>query len=120
MRMREQQMSHITITPAEGTWVVRAGGAVLGESTEALELREGSYPPVIYFPRSDIAMAFLEPSEKSTTCPHKGEASYFSIVTPATTLDDAVWTYETPIDDVADIAGHLAFYASDLVTIEQL
>ena len=30
---------HITITPAQGTWVVRAGGAVLGETTDALELR---------------------------------------------------------------------------------
>lgn len=113
-------MSDITITPAEGTWVVRAGGAVLGESTQALELREGDYPPVIYFPRGDIAMAFLEPSAKSTNCPHKGEAGYFSIVTPATTLEDAVWTYETPKDGVAEIAGHVAFYASDAVTIEQL
>ena len=47
---------HITITPAQGTWVVRAGGAVLGETTGALELREGDHAPVIYFPRGDIAM----------------------------------------------------------------
>ena len=113
-------MSKISIMPAEGTWVVRAGGAVLGESNRALELREDGYPPVIYFPRDDIAVAFLEPSEKSSSCPHKGTAGYFSIVTPATTLDDAVWTYETPKEDVAAIAGHLAFYASDTVTIEQL
>lgn len=113
-------MAHITIAPAEGTWVVRAGGAVLGESTRALKLREGSYDPVIYFPRDDIAMALLEPTDKSTTCPHKGEASYFSIVTSGATLENAVWTYETPKDDVAQIAGYLAFYASDNVTVEQL
>ena len=113
-------MAHITITPAEGTWVVRAGGAVLGESDRALELAEGDYPPVIYFPREDIAMALLEPSGKATTCPHKGEASYYSIVTKSTTLEDAVWTYETPKADVAGIAGHLAFYTGDTVTVEQL
>ena len=113
-------MAYIDIRPAEGTWVVRAGGAVLGESTRALELSEGDYPSVIYFPRDDIAMAFLEPSDKTTTCPHKGAASYFSIVTKSTTLQDAVWTYETPKDDVAQIAGHLAFYAGDTVTVEQL
>ncbi len=113
-------MAHITIKPAEGTWVVRAGGAVLAESTRALELREGDYAPVIYFPRDDIAMAFLEPTVKSTTCPHKGAASYFSIVTPGTTLDDAAWTYESPKDGVSEIAGHLAFYVSDTVTVEQL
>ena len=87
---------YITIRPAEGTWVVRAGGAVIGESTRALELREGSYDPVIYFPREDVAMAFLDPSDRTTTCPHKGEASYFTIVTKSTTLPDAVWSYENP------------------------
>ena len=60
---------HITIRPATGTWVVRAGGAVLGESMQALEMTEGDYPPVIYFPRADIAMAFLEPSDTTSTCP---------------------------------------------------
>ena len=113
-------MAYITIRPAEGTWVVRAGGAVIGESTRALELAEGDYPPVIYFPREDIAMAFLEPSDKTTTCPHKGAAGYFSIVTKSTTLEDAAWTYDAPKEEVAAIAGHLAFYASDKVTVERL
>jgi len=38
---------HIKIRPAGGTWVVRAAGAVLGETTRALELIEGDYPPVL-------------------------------------------------------------------------
>ncbi len=111
---------HITIRPAEGTWVVRAGGAVLGESDRALELKEGGYPPVIYFPREDVAMEFLDTSDKKTTCPHKGEASHFSIVTKSTTLKDSVWSYETPKDAVKDIAGHLAFYTGDLVAVERI
>lgn len=111
---------HIKIRKAGGTWVVRAGGAVLGESTEALELAEGSYPPVIYFPRGDIAMAFLEKTEKSTTCPHKGAATYYSIVTKSTVLKDAVWSYEHPKGGVAEIKDHLAFYVGDTVAVEQL
>ena len=111
---------HIKIRPADGTWSVRAGGAVLGESANALELSEGDYPPVIYFPRDDIAMEFLDTSDKSTTCPHKGDASYFSIVTKSTVLKDAAWSYETPKEGVAEIAGHLAFYPSDTVTVEKL
>ena len=111
---------HIKIRPADGTWSVRAGGAVLGESINALELTEGDYPPVIYFPRDDVAMEFLDTSDKSTTCPHKGQASYFSIVTKSTVLKDAAWSYETPKDTVAEIAGHLAFYPSDTVTVEKL
>ncbi len=110
----------ITIRKADGTWSVRAGGAVLGESNNALELIEGDYPPVIYFPRDDIAMAFLDSSEKSTNCPHKGDASYFSVVTKSTTLNDVVWSYENPQEGVARIKDHLAFYTNGDVTVEQL
>lgn len=111
---------HISIRKADGTWSVRAGGAVLGESSNALELIEGDYPPVIYFPREDIAMAFLDPSDKSTHCPHKGDASYYSVVTKSTTLTDAVWSYEDPKEDVARIKDHLAFYVGDTITVEQI
>ena len=113
-------MANIKIQKANGTWVVRAGGAVLGESSNALELQEGDYPPVIYFPRADIAMAFLDTSDHTTHCPHKGDASYFSIVTKSKTLANTVWSYENPKSDVAAIKDHLAFYASDDVAVEQL
>ncbi|MEO0773137.1 MAG: DUF427 domain-containing protein [Pseudomonadota bacterium] len=113
-------MAHITIRNAPGTWTVRAGGAILVESKSALALSEGSYPEVIYFPREDIAMAFLDATDKSTHCPHKGDASYFSVVTKSTTLENAAWSYEAPKDDVAQIRDHIAFYASDTVTIEQI
>ncbi|MEZ5715086.1 MAG: DUF427 domain-containing protein [Paracoccaceae bacterium] len=110
----------ITVTAAPGTWVVRAGGAVLGETRAALELVEGDYPAVIYFPRGDIAMAFLDASDHRTTCPWKGEASYFSIVTKSKTIENAAWSYEDPLDAVSRIKDHLAFYATDEVTVEQV
>ena len=111
---------HIKTRIAPGTWVVRAGGAVLGESTNAVELTEGDYPPVIYFPREAIAMAFLEPSDRTSHCPWKGDARYFSIVTKSTTLKDAVWSYEAPKEGVTAITGHLAFFPSDTVTVEKV
>jgi uncharacterized protein (DUF427 family) len=110
---------HITIRPAEGTWVIRAGGAVLAETAQALELVEGGMTPVIYFPRKDVAMALLEQSATRSTCPWKGEASYFSVMGPAGTIRDAAWSYETPKAGVEAIAGHLAFYPTR-VTIEQV
>jgi len=112
--------SHITIRRAAGTWVVRAGGAVLGETTEALELSEGDYPSVYYFPRADVGMAFLDASDTTSHCPHKGDARYFSIVTKSEVLKDAAWSYETPLDDMAQIAGHLAFYTNDKLAVEKL
>lgn len=110
---------HIVIRKSGDTWVVRARGAVIAETRKALELAEGSYPPVIYFPRADVGMALLERTETATTCPHKGQASYYAIHAKSGVIADAAWSYETPIDGVAEIAGYLAFYP-DKVTIEQL
>ena len=111
---------HIRIRKADGVWTVRSGGAVLGESGNALELTEGTYSPVIYFPRADVAMAFLDQTEKSTHCPHKGDATYFSIVNKSGTVENAVWSYEDPHDGVAPIKDHLAFYVGDQVTVERV
>lgn len=111
---------HIRITKADGRWSVRAGGAVLGESSEALDLAEGDYPDVIYFPRSDIAMAFLDRTDKSTHCPHKGDASYYSVVTKSTTLENAAWSYETPLENADRIKDHIAFHTGDGVTVEKI
>ena len=112
--------NYIKIRKAAGTWSVRAGGAVLGESADALELVEGDYPPVIYFPRSDIAMAFLDPSDKTSHCPCKGDARYFSVVTKSTTLENVVWSYESPKEAAAAVKDYLAFHNVDEVTVEQI
>lgn len=109
--------SRITIKPASGTWVVRAGGAVIAESDNALELHEGDYPVTIYFPREDVAMAFLDASDQRSTCPFKGEASYFGIAAKSGVIENAVWTYEEPLDSVSEIAGYLSFY-TDKTTVE--
>jgi uncharacterized protein (DUF427 family) len=110
---------HIRIRKAGGNWVIRAEGAVLGESRNALELTEGGYPPVLYVPREDLAMAMFERSARRSTCPWKGEASYFSLVTGSGRIRDVAWSYEAPNTGVEAIAGHLAFYP-DKVTVERL
>jgi uncharacterized protein (DUF427 family) len=112
--------SHIRITKAAGMWTVRAGGAVLGESSNALELAEGENAPVIYFPRGDIAMAFLDTSDETSSCPHKGNAAYYSVVTKSRTIKNAAWSYEAPKDAVSVIKDHLAFYAMEEITLEQI
>ncbi|GHE86251.1 hypothetical protein GCM10016455_02210 [Aliiroseovarius zhejiangensis] len=101
----------ITIRPAEGKWTVRAGGAVLGESQSALEVVEGNRAPVIYFPKGDVAMAFLDKSDTITTCPYRGEARHFSIQTKSTVIEDAGYMYDAPVEKLAALKDHLAFYA---------
>lgn len=99
--------------------MLRAGGAVLGETKAALELREGDYPAVMYFPREDIAMALFEKSDTTSVCPFKGDAVYYSIQTKSVLIKDAAWSYEAPKAGVEAIAGHLAFYG-DKVVVEQI
>jgi len=112
--------SHIKISKATGMWTVRAGGAVLGETGNALELVEGDNAPVIYFPRGDVAMAFLDQTDEVSHCPHKGDATHFSVVTKSRTITNAAWSYDAPKDAVAQIAGHVAFYPMPEIAVEQI
>ena len=47
---------------------------------------------------------------RSTHCPFKGDASYFTLKDGSAEAANAVWSYEAPFPAVAEIAGHLAFY----------
>lgn len=98
---------------------ISAGGVVIADTTHALTLKEASYPPVHYVPRQDANMALLSRSERTTHCPYKGDANYFNVTAGGKTIENPVWTYETPFPAMAEISGHLAFYP-DKVTIEQL
>ena len=98
---------------------VSAAGVVIADSTHALTLKEASYPPVQYIPRQDANMALLSRTERTTHCPYKGDASYFSINANGKSIENSIWTYETPFPAMTEIAGHLAFYP-DKVTIEEV
>ena len=111
---------HIRVTQETGVWSVRAGGAVIADSENALELNEGDCEPVIYFPREDVAMALLEKTDLKTQCAHKGEANYFSIVTKSQVIENAAWTYEAPRPELKNIANYMAFCRDDLVIIEEI
>ena len=113
-------LKHIAVRPAGGTWVIRAGGAVLGESSRALELTEGDKPFVIFFPREDVAMAFLEPSPYRSSSAALGEAEHYHIASKSRTYENAVFCYTQPKPDAAEIGGYLAFDVQDGVAGEQV
>ena len=109
----------ITITQNPRRVRVTAGDIVIAETSKALTLKEAKYPAVQYVPREDTNMALLERTERTTHCPYKGDASYYSVKADGKTLDNAIWTYETPYPAMAEISGHLAFYP-DRVKIEEV
>lgn len=103
----------ITISPTGARVTVRVGGVTVAESDRALSLAEASYPVVQYIPLADVDQGLLRETVTRTFCPFKGEASYYTLTTPdGRSETDLVWAYERPYDAVAEIAGHVAFYAN--------
>jgi len=99
--------------------VVRVAGRVVADTSEALTLREASYPAVQYVPRKDVNMMLLERTEHATYCPYKGDCAYFSIPLGGDRSTNAVWTYEAPYEAVSPIRDHLAFYPDRVDAIEE-
>ena len=84
-----------------------AGETVL-DSTNVKMLHETGHLPVYYFPEEDLRADLLEPSEHSTRCPYKGEASYRSIRVGDRVAENAVWAYLDPIESAPFLVGHAA------------
>jgi uncharacterized protein (DUF427 family) len=80
------------------------------DTTRAMLLHESKHLPVYYFPEADIRADLLVPSDRTTRCPHKGEASYSSLRVGERTAENAVWAYRAPIESASFLRGYVAFY----------
>lgn len=99
----------ISIEPALRYIQVFIDGTLIAESSGALQLYETPLPPVFYFPRGDVNMDILKRSDKTTRCPFKGDAAYYSIQHGDDLIENAIWTYENPSENVSVIKAYLAF-----------
>ena len=104
----------IRLEPHEGRVCVVRGGVVLADSERAIDLLEPRHMPIIYFPRQDVNLELLEATDHATHCPYKGDATYWSVVVAGDKAENAVWSYEAPITEVAGIKDLMAFYSSDM------
>ena len=109
----------ITIEPNTNRVIVRLGADIIADSTRALVMRAPGSPPAHYIPRADVDRTRLTRTPLVTHCPYKGDAAYWSIESSERTVDNAVWSYETPYEEVADIREHLSFYPERVTSIEE-
>ena len=100
----------VDLVPGPARVRVVLGNEIIAETTSAITLREASYPPVHYIPAADVRHDLLAASPHKTYCPFKGEASYWSIKLDGARVENAVWAYCEPYDEVAPIKGYMAFY----------
>ena len=78
---------------------------VIAESSDTLVI-EGNH----YFPHESVKKEFMKPSDKHTTCPWKGIASYYDVEVDNETNQDAAWYYPDPKDGAKTIKGYVAFW----------
>lgn len=74
--------------------------------SDRCELVEGNS----YFPRDSVDGRYLRPSTTHSTCPWKGEASYYDVVVDGEVNRDAAWFYPDPKPAAENIRGRIAFW----------
>jgi uncharacterized protein (DUF427 family) len=93
---------------------VSRGDDLIASSARAVLLFETSLPVRAYVPRGDVVAGHLAPSATRTTCPYKGDATYWHVHAGGDTFPDAAWSYELPLAEAMKIAGHVCFAADGL------
>lgn len=78
---------------------------ILAESNDTIVV-EGNH----YFPPEAVNWDYFQKSSTHTTCPWKGQASYYTIVIGDKTEPDAAWYYPEPKEAAKQIKDYVAFY----------
>ena len=93
---------------------VTLGDTLVAETTRAKLVFETGLPRRVYVPAGDVRPGLLEPSETTSVCPYKGQASYWHLAG----RDDAAWSYESPLPEALKAQGHVCFDAAEGVQVE--
>jgi len=102
--------TRVDILPTSRHVRVELDGVVLADSTHARVLFETGLPPRWYFPKVDVRMELLEPTDTTSRCPYKGKAEYWSARLGDRVEADVAWSYPTALPESERIAGLVSFY----------
>ncbi|QBI55317.1 DUF427 domain-containing protein [Streptomonospora litoralis] len=86
------------------------GGQEVLDSDRGMLLHETSLLPQLYVPTEDIRTELLTPSDRTTHCPYKGDASYWHLRVGERVAENAVWAYPDPAPEAAWLRGLSAVY----------
>lgn len=108
---RDDSGPYMEIVPTGQRVQVVLGGEMVADTTAAALLLERGLPGRYYIPREDVRMELLEPSDKATRCPHKGDACYWDATVGTRNFGDIVWSYPEPVSGAEAIRNMMCFYA---------
>lgn len=100
----------IMIKPGDLHVEVSLGGEKIAESDRPVLLEETGLPTRYYLPREDVRTELLRATSQETTCPFKGQASYWSVEVGGQVHDNLVWSYDSPIPEAEGVTGLMCFY----------
>jgi uncharacterized protein (DUF427 family) len=86
------------------------GGETVAETERAVMLFETGLPARYYIPLLDLRMDLLLPSDHQTSCPYKGDASYYSLQVGDEVYENIAWYYPYPHPEVGKIQNLVSFF----------
>ena len=110
----------IDCRPTKRRLRVEVAGQVLVDTDDTIILFETALEPKLYAPRSVVRTDLLQPSDTSTYCNYKGEASYWSVAIGDVVVADVAWSYENPYPESLAIKGWLSFEPSNAHVLAEL
>ncbi len=100
----------VDIEPAGKRVRVTFNGETIVDTEQAFVVLETQHAPVYYFRRQDVRMDLARPTEHTSFCPFKGEASYWTLTVGDKTGENVFWSYETPYAEVPGMKDLVGMY----------
>jgi len=89
---------------------IKVNSEVIVDSTNVMLMREGGHVPALYFPMDDVRMDLFSPTDHSSHCGYKGDASYWTLTVGDRIEENVMWSYRNPYDEMEEIKDYVAFY----------
>ena len=118
------QKHYAEIKRVEGPFIAEIQGTTLAKADYAMELQEYhpsyEFAPVYYLPQASVDFSKLQSNENHTSCPIKGSASYWNLISDASTageVENIAWSYPQPLESASDLKDTVAFDLSKKVKL---
>ena len=105
----------VDVLPSSRHVKVSYRDVTIAETHKPTILYETGVNPRYYIPAVDVRLELIEPAARTSSCPYKGFASYWSVLVGDDEMLESAWSYATPFPEARLIAGMLSFYTNRFI-----